>query len=360
VHPQWHLVYAAHLGLAVGAGLLALVSAPAGFALALLVATSLYLDLNTRFYLLRRLFFRRASQNVLSRGGKPDAPARLIICAHYDAARTGWVYGERSTRSAARVPRRARVLLGPMRIVFWSTALLVPLLGARLAGVDGRLLAIAQLVLSAVLVISLVLLVDIALSDIVPGANDNASGVAVALALGRSLDADPPAHLDVWLLLTGAEECIGEGMREFVRGQRTQLASGTTYVLAIDSVGFGNVHYISAEGLAVSYAMDPRLVALCKAIADADREGAGRFAADAVRSPFLTDATPAAIAGHRAIALTGLDDRGLPPATYHTPRDTPERVDQRCLVDAHDFALELVRQIDRDVARQASAMAQET
>ena len=36
----------------------------------------MYLDLNGRFYLLRRLFFRRASQNVVSPGAEPEAPAR--------------------------------------------------------------------------------------------------------------------------------------------------------------------------------------------------------------------------------------------------------------------------------------------
>ena len=41
-----------------------------GFGLVLFAATSLYLDLNYRFYLLRRLFFRRASQNVVSPGSR--------------------------------------------------------------------------------------------------------------------------------------------------------------------------------------------------------------------------------------------------------------------------------------------------
>ena len=35
------------------------------------------------------LFFRRASQNVVSPGANPEAPARLLLVAHYDAARTG-------------------------------------------------------------------------------------------------------------------------------------------------------------------------------------------------------------------------------------------------------------------------------
>jgi hypothetical protein len=351
VHPQWALVHAAHCAIAVGGSLVAIASPPVGFALVLAAAVSTYLDLNTRFYLLRRLFFRRASQNVVSRGRRLEAPARVVLCAHYDAGRTGYVYGERSVRLAARLSPGLRVLLGPMRIVFWSIALLVPVLGARMAGLEASWLSLVQLAPTMLLVVSGVLLLDIALSAVVPGANDNASGVAVAIALAATLDREPPSNLDVWVLLTGAEECLGEGMREFVRAHRGDFDRDSTYFLAIDSVGFGRVHYETSEGLAVSYAMDARLIALCEAIATADREGEDRFKAGPVASPMLSDALPARLAGYPAILLTGLDERGLPPATYHTPQDTPERIDERALVDAHDFALELVRQIDRDVAR---------
>jgi hypothetical protein len=75
VHPQYSLVHAAHCGLGFAASLVA-VSIPAlGFGLALLAATSMYLDLNGRLYLIRSLFFRRASQNVVSPGPSlPRAP----------------------------------------------------------------------------------------------------------------------------------------------------------------------------------------------------------------------------------------------------------------------------------------------
>src|SRR5215212_7838532 len=61
VHPQSALVHAAHCLLAFLGSLVAVASPPVGFAMVLLAATSMYLDLNYRFYLVRRLFFRRAS-----------------------------------------------------------------------------------------------------------------------------------------------------------------------------------------------------------------------------------------------------------------------------------------------------------
>ena len=75
VHPQYPLVHAVHCLLGI-AGSLASLQVPAlGFALVLAAALSMYLDLNTRLYLVRRLFFRRASQNVVSRGPPARRPS---------------------------------------------------------------------------------------------------------------------------------------------------------------------------------------------------------------------------------------------------------------------------------------------
>ncbi len=117
-----------------------------GFALVLFAATSLYLDLDTRAYLIRRLFFRRASQNVVSPGSRPDAPMRLILTAHYDAARTGFVFS-RIYPLGAGLSERARVLFAPFRLGFWGgVAPLLPILGAQMAGFDAGWIQILQVV----------------------------------------------------------------------------------------------------------------------------------------------------------------------------------------------------------------------
>ena len=106
MHPQYGLVHAAHCALGFAGSLVAIVQPAVGFAIVLATAVSMYLDLNDRFYLLRRLFFRRASQNVVSPGERPDAPARVFLCAHYDAARTGAALRPEASR-ARRAARRA-------------------------------------------------------------------------------------------------------------------------------------------------------------------------------------------------------------------------------------------------------------
>jgi hypothetical protein len=354
VHPQYGLVHALHCALGFAGSLVAIVQPAVGFGLVLLAAVSMYLDLNGRFYLLRRLFFRRASQNVVARGKRPKAPARLFICAHYDSARTGALFQPKRVARASRLAARLPFPIAPFRILFWSLAVLLPILGTRMAGIDSNLISLLQLFPTLILLVGVFMLGDIELSEVVPGANDNASGVATALALAEELDSGQPENLDVWVVLTGAEECQTEGMRSFIRSHRKRFDGEATYFIVIDAVGAGGVRYDVGEGLAVTYDMDRRLVQLCEAIAAADREGDDRFAAQPLRSGFATDALPARLAKFRAIAITCLNDGSILPAHYRRPEDVPKRIDQRALNRAHDFTLELIRALDRDVGRRTS------
>jgi hypothetical protein len=354
VHPQYGLVHALHCAAGFAGSLVAIVQPAVGFGIVLVAALSMYLDLNGRFYLARRLFFRRASQNLVAPGKSPKAPARVFICAHYDAARTGAAFQPKRVARASRLAARLSLPIAPFRVLFWSLAILLPILGARMAGLDSGLISLLQLVPTLVLLIGVFMLSDIELSDVVPGANDNASGVATALSLAEVLDADGAENLDVWVLLTGGEECQMEGMRSFVRSHRKSIDRESTYFIVLDAVGSGTVRYETGEGLAVTYDLDRRLVQLCAAVADADRENGNRFDAKPLRQAFATDALPARIAKLRATAITCLDDGSLLPANYHRPEDVPKRIDRSALDRAHDFTLELVRALDRDVGRRTS------
>jgi hypothetical protein len=346
VHPQSALVHAAHCLIAFAGSLVAISSPAVGFALVLFAATSMYLDLNYRLYLLRSLFFRRGSQNVVSPGPNPRARARLVICAHLDAARSGAIYAPRRARLGAWLAQRSPVPLGPYRVVFWSLALLLPLLGARMAGFDSNVISVIQLLPTLVLLVAVFALVENEISEIVPGASDNASGVAAAISLAAELDADPPANLDVWVVLDGGEECQQEGMRRFVRAHRKEFDRANTFFLVIDSVGGGDVRFETSAGWLVSYAMDRRLVQLCTAIAEAEP----RFTAAPLASGIAGDSMPLRIARMRSIGITCRDADGITPRR-HLPTDTAEAIDRGSLERAHGFALELIRRLDADLGR---------
>jgi hypothetical protein len=353
VHPRYGLVHAAHCALGLAGSLLATVEPAVGFAIVLVTAVSMYLDLNYRVYLLRRLFFRRASQNVVAPGRRPDAAARLLLCAHYDAGRTGAAFNPKRVARGARLAARLPFPIGPFRVLFWSLAALLPIIGARMAGFDSTPISLLQLPPTLVLMIGAFLLTDIELSDVVPGANDNASGVATVLSLAEELDAQPPANLDVWVLLTGGEECLQEGMRSFLRAHRAELDRETTYFVNVDTVGHGAVRFEAAAGWVITYPLDRRLLELCTAIATADREGPDRYQAEPLVHGLAGDSMPPRVVGFRATAITCLNAEGYVPG-HHTPSDTPDRVDPAALDRAHGFALELVGALDRDVGRRAS------
>jgi hypothetical protein len=352
-HPQYALVHLIHAVIAIAGSIVATVQPAVGFALVFAAAISTYLDLNTRLYLVRGLLFRRVSQNVVSAGDRPDAPARLILMAHYDAARTGYIFSKASGR-IRRLPERVRLGLGPFRLFFWvGLAPLLPILGARMAGVDATWLSALQAIPTIVLIVAAFLLIDISLSEIVPGAYDNASGVAAVLAAADELAADPPPNLDVWVVLAGSEESFCEGSRAFVRSNRKQIDRDRTYFLNVDSVSYGEVAYEISQGAVISLPHDRQLVELCQALAEAGAADGG--GARPIRHPLLDDALPPRVRRMRSITLRTTDADGNLAPWYHTHEDVPDRVDLTAVGRATDFAVGLARLIDRDAGRRLGA-----
>jgi hypothetical protein len=346
-HPQYALVHLIHAVLGIAGSLLATVQPAVGFALVLIAAASTYLDLNTRLYLIRSLLFRRVSQNVVSPGARPGAPARLILMAHYDAARTGYVFG-RPLAWLNQRSDRARLLLGPFRLFFWlGLAPLLPILGARMAGLDATWLNAIQAVPTIVLIVACFLLIDIVLSEIVPGAYDNASGVAAVLSAADDLTTNPPPNLDVWVVLAGSEESFCEGSRAFVRSRRKELDRERTYVVNVDSVSYDRVRYETSAGAVISLQFDRELIGLCDALAAAD----DRFSGGPLAYPLFDDALPAQIRKFPSITITD----GYRAPWYHRHEDTPERVNGSALATATDFVVAVSRLIDREAGRSSAA-----
>jgi len=232
---------------------------------------------------------------------------------------------------------------------------LLPILGARMAGLDASWISALQAVPTIVLIVAGFLLIDIALSDIVPGAYDNASGVAAVLSAAEQLTAHPPENLDVWVVLAGAEESFCEGSRAFVKGRRKEFDRATTAFVNVDSVSFGQVAYEISQGPVISLPHDPQLIELCEALSASG--AAGEAGARPIRHPLLDDAMPARVRRMRAITLRTTDDNGNLAPWYHTHDDVPERVDAEALTRATDFLVSLVRLIDRDAGRTGAPAA---
>jgi hypothetical protein len=348
VRPAYPLTHAIHVALAVVGSVVSVYVPPLGVLLLFVAAVSMYGDLTARFHLVRRLMPRRRSQNVTSRGRRPDATARLVVTAHYDAARSGLIFSRRR-RPAPRPLRRLATLAGPLDLVFWAIVVgLLLALARMLAGFsegEATPLTVVQFIDTALLLAAFTLLIDVALSDVVPGANDNGSGVAAALELGRRLEADLPEHLDVWLVFPGAKEGLMLGMREWWRTHEADLDRRRTFFVNLDSVGAGRVRAVGAEGFILISRHDARLVRLADAAAK-EVEGDGALAPLTWR--LGTDGTIPLVRGFSSITLCATDPYGRVP-NHHRQTDTVEGIEPETVERAIEVCERLIRRVDAEL-----------
>jgi hypothetical protein len=345
IWPRWPLTHLIHALAAIAGSALSVEHPLAGLILVELATASTIAELTNRLPLTRRITGRRASQNVLAKeeSGKPGT---LILTAHYDAARGGAAYGRLNDW-------RARRNLGFAQPFVASLLVLLATSIAREAGADdSTVLNAVQFVPTVILIVYLPFLADILLSGTVPGANDNASGVATVMRLaerysGRnSLD-----HLDLDVLLTGGQETGAQGMHAWLKRHRSEYDSTRTIVINVDEVGAGTIRYATKEGPLIALKQHPRLVRLCDQISDEDTER--RYGAEPTTSRTAGDAYAARSRGIPAITISC-----APAPHHHRVTDTAEHVDPEALDRAFRFCSELIELIDEQVGPDIAASAE--
>jgi hypothetical protein len=344
--PRWTLAHVWHAALGLAGSLVSVSSPRLGAELILIALLSVIADVLTGFSLGRRLTREAASQNVVSASGAGETDrVRLIVTANYDAGHTG-LANHPGPRALAAWARRATGNVAPGWLG-WLAIALVWLLAAavlRAGGTRGTLIGVVQLVPTVMLVLTLALLTELAVSERSPAACDNASGVAVALALVRELDAVPPRRLAVDVVLEGAGDGGGIGLRRYLRGRRRRLRPATTIVLGIAACGAGRARWWVSDGALIPVAYNKRLRELCAEVASAE----AHLGAAPHHGRGSTPALPARLALLPAITIGALDERGLAPRS-HQLGDTSDQIDQESLEAVLAFALALVDAIDADL-----------
>lgn len=269
---------------------------------------------------------RRRSQNVVAEIGSGERT--LVVLAHHDAAPTGAVFDQSLHRAVARrwpaliertdtaLPIWWPVLAGPLAILLGRRGL-----GAALSGLAAASFA------------------DIARARIVPGANDNLSGVAVLVALAGRLRARPVPGLRVVLASCGAEEVIQGGIRAFMAAHAEALPRDRTWFLNLDTVGSPRLVLLEGEGPFVME--DYRDPSFRDLIADvAAREGIALRRG--MRARASTDAVIPSRAGFPTATLCSVDGvKAIP--NYHLMTDTPENLDYGTVERALDLTEAVAR-----------------
>jgi hypothetical protein len=323
--PSWGTRVAPHMAAGLAA---AAMGGRAGRALALAALASFDADQSGRSQWISRLLPTGEGANVV--GCVPARGERrrtLVLVAHHDAAQTGFQWRHPALTGTAALRRLGLVsqdevpaFAGLPELAFGLIAL----------GPGGRRTRLAA---AALLAGSLASALDVARSETVPGANDNATGVAAVLALVERFAREPLDGVEVIALLPGSEESGMGGMAAWLRAEGRSLDPATTLVLGLDTVGSGEPVVLAAEGppRRVRYREDDLAMA-GRGARRADLPEPRRFAVGGWTDPVL-----ALFAGLPALSLLSVDSSGGL-ANYHVPTDTPERVDWDSVVDCTRLA----------------------
>ena len=284
---------------------------------------------------LRRPLPQRTAYNVVCEIGPADAERTMVVVSHHDAAHSGLVFHPALPKLADR--------LGLIEGQDTSPALMAPVVGgpilAALGALTGsRLLAKLGVFLG---VGSAAAMADIGMRRVVPGANDNGTGVVALLALARRLAEDPPRNLRVILLSAGAEESFSEGIKAFGERHFPRLPRESTFFLAVDSIGSPHLLVLRGEGFLKMHEYSPRALELMDGLA----EELGIWLYPNLRLHNGTDGLEPLAAGYETAALCGCTDLKNP-ANYHWPSDVAENVELGTLADGIRLIEAAARRLD--------------
>jgi hypothetical protein len=313
-----------------------------GAGAALLALVSLERDASGRFPWRWRLL--GGSEGASAFGRIPASGERrgtVVIVAHIDTAKTGLAWHPRVTQFGAQrnlSKRRMEPVMGLQALAIAASALaaLLPRRSParRLVGLPAAALNLLAIALN----------LDIARSPAVPGANDNASGVAAALALTRAFAAQPPRNVDLEIALVGGEESGMGGFNAWLERRNAALDPSRTLVIGIDTVGSGTPIVAEAEGAMATHRYPEGALELVEQGARlAGEPEPGRWRIGGWTDPL--------VAAGRGIPATCILSVGPGYYThYHHPSDLPEFVDYDCVAACARIAAGTVEAWDRRFA----------
>lgn len=275
---------------------------------------------------------KRLSQNIRATiEPRSKAVHKVVISAHCDSSRWALNFSPSMVGSFR-------------RSYLWMVYAMAALFGIYLAG--NLFVKISPILWWISLLPAIFLLVPIGSlihreikGNYTPGANDNASGVAVMLETARILAKNRPISTQVEILATGCEEAGLVGMIHYLK---THSISKDTLFINLDNLGAGTVAVTTREGIAGSKPASPILL-------ESGRDTAKTKNLTVNFRPYTlltTDATAAIMRGFGAVSIMGIDENGLLP-NWHWPTDTVENINPENLETARELVLGMLRNLDQ-------------
>jgi hypothetical protein len=305
---------------------------------------SLLLEMTFRPGPLRWVLPKGDSQNVWTRVLPTDSPIeQVVLLGHLDTHRTPLVFSSDGWIRFFRILFYAAMLSGIYLIALFAVDIIFDIRWWRLLSLAGV----------PAIVILLVLSLQAEKTPYTVGANDNATGAAIALGLAERLKNEPLAHTAVWVVLSGCEEVGCYGADHFAQNHGDELA-GAAWI-ALDSLGSasGGLYYLEAERFLCKTTSDSGLVAIAGQVADRHPELNVR----AFKK--ISDAyTEGSIGGKykfKVLTLISLGADGIP-TEWHRPTDVVQKLDIDCVKRAEAFVWEFLKEIDRQAFSRKKAV----
>lgn len=311
-------------------------------------ATTFFIESSLKYEVFSRMFSKGDSVNVLAKIEKSNSKNRLILVAHLDSQKGGFLFSPKFLKFITKFTK-PDLTFSPILIMFLSiismgfTSLLLFYLEN--TGIFFLIISVLHLFLMIYLAISLVLMVEWSNADFVAGANDNATGVAVLLTVAEEVNRkekdDRYENMDIWFLSTGCEETGLGGSFAFLEKYSKSLKNKPTSVIVLDGFGKGVIHYLLKDGLLKKVNYSPEIIKLCgELIAEEFSE------ARSIKSNAFTDGVAFASYGFPTIALVCVDFNFLI-SSYHWFTDVPENIDYEALNRAKHFVEALLQKISK-------------
>lgn len=197
---------------------------------------------------------RKESQNVCGViPAKSNVRARIVLCAHLDTHHTPIFYSSETWYAAF----TALVSLSFLSMIVGAAALGLSIFQGWMSA------RWVSLVLLPVQLFGLAMCLHADFTPYSPGANDNASGVGITLALAQKLRRTPLKHTEVHLVFTGCEEVGDWGIAAYLDRNAKKLGKDAVYII-LDEVGLGDLKFLTADGLIFKHKTHPRALELAR------------------------------------------------------------------------------------------------
>lgn len=342
--------HALHFGLALAFVALARFQPLAAAAGELFVAFSFYSEVVWRRSILRKLWPRTASQNlIVTKRARGTMRRRVVFVAHADSAYTGFMFKPAIVPLIAK-PSPVRFLEKQLRLPWFCVlALAAWSVGEWALGLPFWPSLIFALPPFLVFALNGEVVVR---NTVVPGAADNLSGCAAQVALAEAWAARPPSDLEVVWVFSGCEEAGAGGATHPAR--TSGWSPKETTVLVLDTLTNGTL-FMLEEGELFRERRPTELGSLVTLVAAGTSQ---RVPTWYTIPAGATDALPFLREGFEALALTCVDESIGAPRNYHHPNDTADRADPAQLERSTRLVESILHELAKDDARSLDLAAE--